>query len=60
MSYDLEAGKPTEIDALQGRIIAMGAQEGVATPLCQRVSDLVKEAQARGPGLPDMDPSDLR
>jgi 2-dehydropantoate 2-reductase len=38
----------------------MGAQEGVATPLCQRVSDLVKEAQARGPGLPDMDPSDLR
>tara|TARA_R100001369_G_scaffold14360_4_gene28982 strand:+ start:1643 stop:2641 length:999 start_codon:yes stop_codon:yes gene_type:complete len=60
MSYDLEAGKPTEIDALQGRIIAMGAQEGVATPLCQRVRDLVKEAQARGPGLPNLTPSDLR
>ncbi|EEB83418.1 2-dehydropantoate 2-reductase [Roseobacter sp. GAI101] len=59
MSYDLEAGKATEIDALQGAIIDMGAQKAVPTPICTRVSRRIKQARDAGQGLPDLMPSDL-
>ena len=59
MSYDLEAGKPTEIDALQGLIITMGAEKSVPTPLCARVLHHVNQAQAAGQGLPDLSPTDI-
>ena len=59
MSYDLEGGKPTEIDALQGLIIKMGVENSVPTPLCTRVLHHVSQAQAVGQGLPCLSPTDI-
>jgi len=44
MAYDLRAGRQTEIDDLQGEIIRLGAETGVQTPICTRVSDLIRHA----------------
>ncbi|MEM9124425.1 MAG: 2-dehydropantoate 2-reductase [Pseudomonadota bacterium] len=44
MAYDLSAGRPTEINSLQGEIIRLGRVTGVATPICIRVSQLISEA----------------
>jgi 2-dehydropantoate 2-reductase len=59
MSYDLEAGKPTEIEALQGLIIRLGAEKSVPTPLCMRIRAHINQAQAAGRGLPNMSPADI-
>ncbi|WP_170790429.1 2-dehydropantoate 2-reductase [Ruegeria lacuscaerulensis] len=45
MAYDLMAGRVTEIDSLQGEIIRLGVQHGVATPYCAGVQALIEEAQ---------------
>jgi len=57
MSYDLEAGKPTEIDALQGVIIRLGAEKSVPTPLCIRVRKHIN--QATGQGIPHLTPTQI-
>ncbi|NVO57252.1 2-dehydropantoate 2-reductase [Rhodobacteraceae bacterium B1Z28] len=44
MAYDLMAGRPTEIDSLQGEIISLGKQTGIPTPICTRVSELIKQS----------------
>lgn len=49
MVYDLELGRPTEIDELQGAIVRLGAEHGVATPVNARVADLVRAAEEAGP-----------
>jgi len=41
-SQDLERGKPTEIDALNGFVVRRGAQLGVPTPVNQSLFALVK------------------
>ncbi|WP_164658215.1 2-dehydropantoate 2-reductase [Tropicibacter sp. Alg240-R139] len=46
MAYDLMAGRPTEIDSLQGEIIRLGDQAGIATPICSRVANLIETAKA--------------
>ena len=43
MAYDLMAGRPTEIDSLQGEIIRLGAQVGVPTPICNRVRKMIEQ-----------------
>lgn len=48
MAHDLEAGRLTEVDALQGRIIAMGAEKSVPTPICSAIRDAVKRAERDG------------
>lgn len=57
MSYDLEGGKRTEIDALQGLIIEMGLEKSIPTPLCRKVAQEIKQAEAEGAGLPNFSPS---
>ncbi|MTI00531.1 2-dehydropantoate 2-reductase [Roseibium sp. RKSG952] len=52
MAYDLMAGRPTEIDSLQGEIIRIGADVNVPTPSCARVSELIKETPQQ-PLTPD-------
>jgi 2-dehydropantoate 2-reductase len=44
------AGKPTEIEALNGRLARWGAELGVATPVNALLAELIRarEAQARG------------
>lgn len=49
MADDLDSGRPTEIDELQGAIVRLGEQHHVATPVCRRVTELVREAEAAGP-----------
>ncbi len=44
MAYDLMADRPTEIDSLQGEIMRLGKKHGVATPICTRVSSLIKQS----------------
>ncbi|WP_170404314.1 2-dehydropantoate 2-reductase [Ruegeria arenilitoris] len=44
MAYDLMAGRLTEIDSLQGEIIRLGMQSGVATPICTKVRALIEQA----------------
>ena len=54
MWEDLQRGRKTEVDLLNGEIVRLGAQLDVPTPINQRIVDLVKEAENRGapPSLP--------
>ncbi|HSN32295.1 MAG TPA: 2-dehydropantoate 2-reductase, partial [Ideonella sp.] len=54
MWEDLQRGRKTEVDLLNGEIVRLGAQLDVPTPINQRIVDLVKEAEHRGapPSLP--------
>ncbi len=52
MAYDLMAGRPTEIDSLQGEIIRLGAENGVPTPICAQVRELINQAP-KAPVSPD-------
>ncbi|WP_372571751.1 2-dehydropantoate 2-reductase [Ruegeria jejuensis] len=44
MAYDLMAGRLTEIDTLQGEVVALGQQYGRKTPICARVAALIRSA----------------
>lgn len=47
MRQDLEAGRPTEIDAIGGAIVRAGARLGVATPVNARLVEAVHAAERR-------------
>ncbi len=51
MVYDLQAGRGTEIDALQGEIIRLASAQGTAAPIAQRVASAITAGQ--GPLLPE-------
>jgi 2-dehydropantoate 2-reductase len=42
MAYDLSAGRPTEIDSLQGEIIRLGQSLNRPTPINSRVAELIR------------------
>jgi 2-dehydropantoate 2-reductase len=44
MLQDLERGRPTEIDAINGEVLRLGRELGVATPENERVLDEVRRA----------------
>ncbi|MFG3013095.1 2-dehydropantoate 2-reductase [Streptomyces cinerochromogenes] len=46
MWEDLRHGRPTEIDSLQGEIVALAAAHGLSTPVNARLTALVHEAEA--------------
>ena len=54
MSYDLMYHRPTEIDALQGQVVRMGAERGQATPIAAAVLEVVKLASLAREGLPNL------
>lgn len=60
MSYDLMAGRRTEIDAFQGAVIELAKRHVVATPICSHLRDLVLKAEKTGNGLPNLTPKDIR
>ena len=60
MAQDLMAGRRTEIDALQGQVVRMGARHGVPTPISAMVVDVVETAELAGQGLPNLPVSALR
>ncbi|MFJ8621961.1 2-dehydropantoate 2-reductase [Kitasatospora sp. NPDC093550] len=50
MWEDLERGRPTEIDSLQGEVIALAARHGLPVPANTRLAALVREAERAAPG----------
>ena len=56
MWEDLLRGRTTEIDHLQGAILALAGKAGVATPLTQRIVELVKAAETVRAGSPGLQP----
>lgn len=46
MGQDIAKGRRTEIDFLNGYVVAMGQKAGIATPANARVVDLVRKIQA--------------
>ncbi len=60
MWEDLQRGRRTEVDYLQGAIIAIAQRRGLAAPLSTRVVGLIKAAETRGQGSPGLSPEQIR
>ena len=60
MWEDLQRGRRTEVDYLQGVIVRTAAQHGLTAPLSQRVVTMVKQAEAAGRGSPGLTAREIR
>ena len=60
MWEDLQRGRRTEIDYLQGVITAIADRRGLSVPLSRRIIDLVRQAEAGGKGSPGLTPEQVR
>jgi 2-dehydropantoate 2-reductase len=60
MWQDLKLSRKTEIDYLQGAVIALAEQNKVGVPLMRRIVALIKEAEAEGNGPPRLTPQQIR
>ena len=59
MWEDLLRGRPTEIDYLQGTILALSDASGVAAPMTRRITRLIKDAESARVGSPGLQPSQV-
>ncbi|WP_423603569.1 ketopantoate reductase family protein [Sphingomonas sp. MS122] len=55
MLQDREAGRPSEIETINGAIAAEGRRAGIATPVCDTLADLVRIIEASGATKRDTD-----
>jgi 2-dehydropantoate 2-reductase len=60
MSDDLQRGRRTEIDFLQGAILEIADRRGLAAPLSRRIVALIKDAEAASRGSPKLTPGQIR
>jgi 2-dehydropantoate 2-reductase len=60
MWEDLQRGRPTEIDYLQGVITEIAARHGLEVPISRRVVALIKSAETAGIGAPKLTPEQIR
>jgi 2-dehydropantoate 2-reductase len=60
MWEDLQRGRRTEIDYLQGVIIEIADRHGLQVPLSRRIVALIKNAEAAGIGSPKLTPDQIR
>ncbi|MEI9926303.1 MAG: 2-dehydropantoate 2-reductase [Bradyrhizobium sp.] len=60
MWEDLQRGRRTEIDYLQGVITAIADRRHLAVPLSRRIVALIKSAEAAGQGSPRLKSGDVR
>jgi 2-dehydropantoate 2-reductase len=60
MWEDLQRGRATEIDYLQGVITGIADRHGLQVPLSRRVVALIKNAEAGGRGSPRLTPEQIR
>lgn len=56
---DLHQGRKTEIDALQGAVLALADQHRVACPCMRRITAAIRAAETAGDGPPGLSPTDL-
>lgn len=60
MWEDLQRGRRTEIDYLQGVITEIAERHGLQAPLSRRIVALVRQAEAAGKGSPGLTPEQIR
>jgi 2-dehydropantoate 2-reductase len=60
MWEDLQRGRRTEIDYLQGVIVQLAERHGLRAPLSRRVVTLIKSAEAAGERSPGLTPEQIR
>src|ERR1700716_2307145 len=60
MWEDLQRGRRTEIDYLQGVITQIAERRGLKVPLSARIVALIKRAEAEGKGSPGLTPDQIR
>lgn len=60
MWEDLQRGRRTEIDYLQGVITEIADRRGQAAPLSRRIVELVRKAEAEGKGSPGLTAEQIR
>ena len=60
MADDLTERRTTEIDQLQGRVVALAAEQGTPAPVNRAVLARVKAAEAAAAGSPRLRPEDIR
>ncbi|MCK1756150.1 2-dehydropantoate 2-reductase [Bradyrhizobium sp. 137] len=60
MWQDLKQGRKTEIDYLQGAVIALAEQNNIDVPLMRRIVALIKEAEVAGKGPSGLTPRQIR
>jgi 2-dehydropantoate 2-reductase len=60
MWEDLQRGRRTEIDYLQGVITRIAERHGLQAPLSGRIVSLIKRAEADGKGSPGLTPDQIR
>src|SRR3984885_1159880 len=60
MWEDLQRGRRTEIDYLQGVITGIADRHGLRVPLSRRIVALIKSAEAAGKGSPGLTPDQIR
>ena len=59
MWEDLQRGRRTEIDYLQGAITGIADRHGLQVPLSRRIVALIREAEAAGKGSPGLTPEHI-
>jgi 2-dehydropantoate 2-reductase len=60
MWEDLQRGRRTEIDYLQGVITAIAARRGLDAPLSRRIVELIRQAEHEAKGSPGLTPKQIR
>ena len=60
MWEDLQRGRRTEIDHLQGLIVTLADRHGLKAPLSVRIVALIREAERAAKGSPGMTPEQVR
>jgi len=60
MWEDLQRGRRTEIDYLQGVITGIADRHGLRVPLSRRIVALIRSAEAAGNGSPRLTPDQIR
>jgi 2-dehydropantoate 2-reductase len=60
MWEDLQRGRHTEIDYLQGVITEIAERRGLEVPLSRRIVALIRDAEAAGQGSPRLTPEQIR
>ena len=59
MWQDLDKRRLTEVEQLNGEIVALAAKRGMRAPLNERIVKLVHDAEAQGAGSPNLSPDAL-